>query len=149
MRERQIVIEIRKAMGKRGIVLLNNPIGMARYPDRYGNMQQVFYGVGGKGGSDLIGWMALEILGARLGVIIAMEVKRPGQNPRPEQEKFLNAVRLAGGIAGVVRSVRDAEVLIDEHVCRYRGLLQSGLENSRRHPGDEFLTRNKKKQGRD
>lgn len=144
MRERQIVIEIRKAMGKRGIVLLNNPIGMAHYADRHGS-QRVFYGVGGKGGSDLIGWMPLEIFGARFGVFIAMEVKRPGENLKPEQERFLNAVRLAGGIAGVVRSVRDAEVLIDEHVCRYRNLLQSGVENSRRSKGDDLLAGNQKK----
>lgn len=41
-----------------------------------------------------------------------MEVKRPGGRVSPEQVAFLAAMQARGAIAGIVRSVADAEELI-------------------------------------
>lgn len=66
-----------------------------------------------EGSSDLIGWRTVEVtpdmVGQRLAVFTAIEVKSETGRPTPEQMKFLDAVRNAGGIACVARSVEDAE----------------------------------------
>lgn len=46
------------------------------------------------------------------GRIIALEVKRPGGRVTPEQRRFLEQVGEMGGLAGVVRSVEDADRLL-------------------------------------
>lgn len=58
-----------------------------------------------KGGSDIIGI-------APNGDFMAVEVKTKTGRVSPEQQTFINAVRAAGGIAGVARSVEDALELI-------------------------------------
>lgn len=61
-----------------------------------------------KGKADIEGMLAG-------GKYFALEVKRPGEKPTPEQVHFLSAVRLNGGIAAVVFSYADARsVLFDE-----------------------------------
>ena len=66
-----------------------------------------------EGSSDLIGWRTVEVtpdmVGQRVAVFTAIEVKTETGRPTPEQLKFLDAVRNAGGIACVARSVEDAE----------------------------------------
>lgn len=68
------------------------------------------------GSSDLIGWYSLEItpemVGRRVALFTAIEVKRPGKNPTIEQARFMEAVRASGGIAGVARSPDDAIKII-------------------------------------
>lgn len=59
-------------------------------------------GVGGKGGSDLIGILRSS------GRFVACECKVEGKKPTHEQELFLDVVRLCGGLAFVARSVSDA-----------------------------------------
>lgn len=44
-----------------------------------------------------------------LGAFLAIEVKKPGEKPRPEQEAFLLDIRDAGGIALCVHSLRELE----------------------------------------
>lgn len=56
------------------------------------------------GSSDLIGWHS--------GRFLAIEVKRIGAYPKEDQERFIAAVRAGGGLAGVARSVEDAEGII-------------------------------------
>lgn len=58
------------------------------------------------GGADIIG------IHQATGRFIAVEVKTPKGRVSPEQQTFINAVRAAGGIAGVARSVEDALELI-------------------------------------
>lgn len=58
-----------------------------------------------KGGSDIIGI-------APDGRFIAVEVKTARGRVSPEQQRFIDAVNKAGGIAGVARSVGDALELI-------------------------------------
>lgn len=64
------------------------------------------------GSSDLIGWRSMvitpEMVGRTIAVFLALEVKTPTGKPTPEQENFIQAVRRAGGLAGVVRSTDEA-----------------------------------------
>lgn len=57
------------------------------------------------GSSDLIGF-------SRDGKFIALEIKQPGQHASAEQQKFIDAVNNAGGIAGVAHSVDEAMALL-------------------------------------
>lgn len=70
------------------------------------------------GSSDLIGVTPVtiteEMVGKNIGVFTAIEVKTPKGRVSAEQERFLAAVRRAGGIAGVARSVQDALSLLSE-----------------------------------
>jgi hypothetical protein len=56
-----------------------------------------------EGSSDLIGWTSIEItpemLGRKVAVFTAVEVKKPGGKATAEQLNFLQRVKDAGGIA--------------------------------------------------
>lgn len=69
-----------------------------------GGPRWIRFGIGGKGGSDLIGILR------RSGRLIACEVKRPGQTPRQDQEDFLARVSASGGISLCASS---AEMVVD------------------------------------
>lgn len=100
-REVDIQQSIRLALGlEPGLILWRNNIGVARNE----GSRPVQYGVGGKGGSDLIG-----VLNGRF---IALEVKKPGGRVSPEQLEFLECVRSVGGFAAVVHSVDEARAAI-------------------------------------
>jgi hypothetical protein len=64
----------------------------------------------------LIGWRTItvtpEMVGQQLAVFTSIEVKTPTGRIRPEQHAWLGAVRSAGGIAGIARSVEDASDLL-------------------------------------
>ena len=71
------------------------------------------------GSSDLIGWHSItitpEMVGARIAVFTAVEVKRTGGGRRrPEQITFIDNVRAAGGIAGFASSPDDAIKIISD-----------------------------------
>ena len=65
-----------------------------------------------KGSSDIIGITPItitpEMIGKRVGVFTAIEVKKPKGMPTDEQVNFIERVRGLGGFAGVARSVEDA-----------------------------------------
>jgi hypothetical protein len=66
------------------------------------------------GSADWIGWQSVVItpamLGRRIAAFVAIEAKRAdGGTVQPNQESFLNALKDAGGIAGVARNAQDAE----------------------------------------
>ena len=69
-----------------------------------------------KGSADLIGWttrtITPEMVGQQVAVFTSIEVKTATGRIRPEQQQWLDAVQAAGGIAGVARSVEDAEALL-------------------------------------
>lgn len=69
-----------------------------------------------KGGSDIIGITPVTItpdmVGQTVGVFTAQEVKTPKGRPTKEQLRFIEAVRNAGGIAGIARSPEEALDLI-------------------------------------
>ena len=69
-----------------------------------------------KGSADLIGWttrtITPDMVGQTVAVFTSLEVKTPTGRVSLEQRQWMQAVQAAGGIAGVVRSVEDAERLI-------------------------------------
>jgi hypothetical protein len=69
-----------------------------------------------KGSADLIGWRTVtitpEMVGQQVAVFTSIEVKTPTGRVKPEQQQWLDAVQSAGGIAGVARSVEDAQALL-------------------------------------
>jgi hypothetical protein len=69
-----------------------------------------------KGSADLIGWRTVTItqamVGTRLAIFTSIEVKTPTGRIRPEQQAWLDLVLRGGGIAGIARSVTDAQVLL-------------------------------------
>lgn len=64
------------------------------------------------GSSDLIGWSTIKVtpdmVGKPIALFLALEVKTPTGKPTPEQTNFIQAVRKAGGLAGIVRSADEA-----------------------------------------
>lgn len=110
-RERIIKQEILLALGSDRVRLFNNPVGHAVRPDG----SHISYGLC-LGSSDLIGWRTVEVtpdmVGRRVAVFVACEVKGPMGRVSREQEMFLSAVRLAGGIGAVARSAETAADLI-------------------------------------
>jgi hypothetical protein len=65
------------------------------------------------GTSDIIGWKKAAGNGWNvIALFVALEVKKPGEKPTAKQEEFLESVRDAGGIAGVVTSVEEARELL-------------------------------------
>lgn len=77
---------------------------------RIANPVRVKYGLC-VGSSDLIGWKPVTItpnmVGMRIAQFVALEVKRPGQKLRPEQQSFLEATIKAGGCGWVVSGDQD------------------------------------------
>ena len=71
-----------------------------------------------EGSSDLIGFTSVEItpemVGQRLAVFTAVEVKTPRGRITDAQQKFIDLVNEAGGRAGVARSVEDVENIIGD-----------------------------------
>lgn len=100
-REGALMRRIMLAVSEAGAIVWRNNVGFATYP----NGTVVKYGVCNPGGADLVGI-------APGGRFLAIEVKVPGQRPTPEQQRFINGVNLAGGIAGVARSVEEAIALL-------------------------------------
>ncbi len=85
------------ALSKIGCIVFRNNVGA--FQDKTGRL--IRYGVGGKGGSDLVGI-------APDGRFLAVECKAATGRVRPEQVQFIDAVRRAGGLAGIARSADDA-----------------------------------------
>lgn len=98
MKEGNLSSLIQMEATKRGHRLFRNQMGAYTDP-RTG--QFIRYGVGGKGGSDLIGI-------CKDGRFIALEVKVGKGKPTPEQVKFVEFVKSMGGKAAVVWSAEEA-----------------------------------------
>lgn len=71
-----------------------------------------------RGSADLIGWRTVvvtpEMVGQQIAVFTSIEVKTPTGRLTPAQHAWLGAVRSAGGIAGVARSVVDALQIVSD-----------------------------------
>ena len=105
--------QIRLALGTRtDLRLFRNQVGQLPDP-RTGRPVQ--FGLA-RGSADLIGWRTItvtpEMVGTQLAVFTSIEVKLPNGRVRPEQHAWLGVVRSAGGIAGIARSVRDANAIL-------------------------------------
>jgi len=68
------------------------------------------------GSGDLIGWRSTLIqphhLGETIAQFVSLELKAPRGRVSPEQRAWAETVAGHGGIAGVVRSVEEAEVML-------------------------------------
>lgn len=111
--ETQLQQQIRLALGTRPDArLFRNQVGSLPDP-RTGRL--VTFGLA-KGSADLIGWRTVvvtpDMVGRRLAVFTSIEIKTPTGKLRADQQAWLTAVEGAGGIAGVARSVTDAEQLL-------------------------------------
>ena len=109
--EQTIQQQIRLQCSRGHVRLHRNNTGTLR--DQHG--RPVSFGLA-KGSSDLIGWKTVtvteDMIGQQVAVFTSIEVKSPTGRIRPEQQQWIDAVQAAGGIAGVARSVEDAERLI-------------------------------------
>lgn len=95
--EANIMNDCMIALSKVGCLIWRNNVGAWKDP----RGRVIRYGVGGKGGSDLLGV-------APDGRALAIETKTATGRIRPEQHSFIAAVNKAGGRAGIARSVDDA-----------------------------------------
>ncbi len=109
--ETDILKEIRVALGSHGVRLFRNNVGQCR--TEFGAV--IVFGLC-KGSSDLIGWATREItpdmVGQRVAIFTALEVKKPGRSATPEQRTFIKVVKNHGGIAAVVKSVDEAKEIL-------------------------------------
>jgi hypothetical protein len=104
---------IRLALGTRtDLRLFRNQVGQLPDP-RTGRPVQ--FGLA-RGSADLIGWRTItvtpEMVGQQLAVFTSIEVKTERGHVRPEQHAWQRTVSDAGGIAGIARSIRDANDLL-------------------------------------
>jgi hypothetical protein len=108
MSEQRIQQQIRVACSNGDTRLFRNNTGTLR--DQNG--RPVSFGLA-RGSADLIGWRTVTItpdmVGQQVAVFTSIEVKTATGRLRPEQQQWLDAVQAAGGIAGVARSVEDAQ----------------------------------------
>jgi hypothetical protein len=107
--------QIRLAVGSRSdLRLFRNQVGSLPDP-RTGRL--VTFGLA-RGSADLIGWRTVvvtpEMVGQRIAVFTSIEVKTRTGRLAPAQQHWLQAVKAAGGVAGVARSVGDALQIIDQ-----------------------------------
>jgi hypothetical protein len=76
----------------------------------------VQFGVASPGGSDLIGYRSItitpEMVGQKVAVFTALEIKTASGRATPAQKHFIDHIRQAGGIAGIVRSVAEAQRIL-------------------------------------
>lgn len=111
--ESEIAHAIMVAASKKGARLFKNSKGMFLSPD---GKHRIRAGLLAPGSSDLIGFkpvvITADMVGQKLAVMVAIEVKTPTGRISPEQQHFIDFVRDNGGIAGVARSEADAKEII-------------------------------------
>jgi len=123
--EGDLMRRIRSALSReRDVVILRNNVGALR--DERG--VKVTYGLG-VGSADLVGSLAVHVRGGFpagpdawswhdglasrwIARSLAVEVKRPGEKPTPEQVAWQEAMRRAGWVVGICTSPEEALDLI-------------------------------------
>jgi hypothetical protein len=72
------------------------------------------------GSPDLVGWTRVTITPAHVGRVLAVfngtEVKTDIGRPSPEQINFIAQARAAGALAGIARSISDAQEIANGHI---------------------------------
>ena len=84
------------ALCKNGCVARNHTVG--QFFTKYGTLVNI----GRHGESDIMGHRKSD------GKAFYIEVKLPGESPRPDQKRFLEAMAAAGAITGVAHSETEA-----------------------------------------
>lgn len=95
--QNQIIV----ALCKNGCVARNHTVG--QFYTKYGSIVRV----GQHGEADIWGHRISD------GKALYIEVKLPGEHPREDQQKFLDAMRNSGAIAGVAHSVEEALKIVE------------------------------------
>lgn len=112
--EHIIQAEIQLVLSENGVPVFRNNTGAYKTAD--GNY--VRFGVGGNGGSDLIGITPIRItpdmVGKTVGVFTAIEVKSKTGRATEQQVNFIKSIEKQGGLAGVARSAADALKIISK-----------------------------------
>lgn len=112
MKESNVQQLVRMELSKLGAVSYRNNVGVLKDE----NGRPVRYGLC-NGSSDLIGYTPVEItpdmVGQKLAVFTAIEVKTAKGKPRENQLNFLKVVRDNGGIAGIARSPECVKKILD------------------------------------
>jgi hypothetical protein len=101
--KRRISIEIGS---EEDFLLLDNPIGVAVFDQR-----RVKYGLGGPGAPDMIGILFVEGIG---GFFVGMEVKQPGQNPKPHQREIHELWSRFGALIYTIHSPEEARAALED-----------------------------------
>ena len=114
MKESALQRSVRLALSMPGVVMFRNNTGNASYwSDAKSDVERVAYGVGGPGGSDLLGVVTLP---SGTGRFVALELKTPHGRTNPKraalQAQFRALVRSVGGFACVVRTVDEARAAV-------------------------------------
>ena len=128
MKETNIMRLIMVALSKRGFRMFRNNTGKAYVGNQYiriaksgmhhvneGDMiiksPRLFHAGLIKGSSDLIGWKTINVtpdmIGKKIAIFTAVEVKTPTGRASDEQLNFINQVKNNGGIATIMRSEND------------------------------------------
>ena len=94
--------EIIVALCQNGCIARNHTVG--QFYTKYG----AIVNIGQHGEADIFGHRISD------GKALYIEVKLPGEHPRPDQEKFLKAMKAAGAIAGCAHSVEEALAIAAE-----------------------------------
>ena len=98
--QNQIIV----ALCQNGCVARNHTVG--QFYTKYGSIVNV----GHHGESDITGHRISD------GRALYIEVKLPGEHPRPDQKKFLQAMANTGAIAGVAHSIEEALEIVKSTV---------------------------------
>ena len=100
-------------MAKLGVTLIKNVRGKFWTLDK---LRMVLAGLSAPGSSDLIGWTPVIItpgmVGQKVAVFTAIEVKTAIGTPSKEQENFISVVKNSGGYAGIARNSEDAQKIV-------------------------------------
>lgn len=113
--ETDVQAEIMVEATRLGHRLERNNVGVAKNLNDDGTTRYTRYGVGGKGGSDLVGWTQVavnEYKDVFLPVYTAVECKRLKGKKLAEQIKRIEGLKRHGCIAGFCFSVEDYRKLI-------------------------------------
>ena len=94
--------QIIAALCNNGCVARNHTVG--QFFTKYGSIVNI----GHHGEADIWGHRISD------GRAFYVEVKLPGEQPRPDQRKFLDAMRDTGALAGVAHSVEEALAIVNQ-----------------------------------
>lgn len=111
--ESNVTNQVRLAASKLGVVLFRNNRGKFRTLD---GKRIVEAGLSVNGSSDLIGWQSVEVtadmIGQKIAVFVAVEVKTEKGAIRPEQQRFIDNLNAAGGKGIFARNEKDIDGLL-------------------------------------
>lgn len=109
--EAEISRKISRMFSNGAVRLFRNNVGICQYPDG----SKVAYGLC-PGSSDKIGWKSVAIttdmVGTKIAQFVAIEEKSANGRVTKDQQNFIQAVKDAGGRAGIARSEQDAKSIL-------------------------------------